>query len=129
MTTVNTIVQDIIADASDTQRAIIKSRLTVRAAKKAWNTVKTVAGLWATGDAHTAELEEAKEVYMDLEKKAKDAIGCLGSDMRPSAEVRTLLNLPSEEDLPNAECLGTLLKVALPGGGKMTDAVKAFLKG
>ena len=128
MSTLNTTVQDIIAP-TDTQRAIIKARLSVVAATKAWRGVAKVSGHWATGDVSLTELEEAKQVFVDLEIKARDAIDVLDSGMRPSADTRIALKLPPEKDLPNAEALGVLLKVAMPGGGKHTAAIKLFLKG
>ncbi len=126
MSTTTTTVQDIIAP-SDTQRCIIKARNAVNAAKKAHNAVKKSAGDWATGDIHLAELEECKAEYVTLEGEARFAIDVLDSGMRPSADTRTALNLPSEKELPHAEALGILLKVAMPGGGKMTAAIKTFL--
>ena len=120
------IVQDIIAP-SDTQRAFINARIAVNAATKAHREVKKVAGQWATGDADITDVENAKDVYTAMAAKAYEAIECLGKDMRPSNEVRLALSIPAE--IVHGGDLGVMLKVAMPGGGKMTAAIRTFLKG
>ena len=120
------IVQELVAP-SDTQRAFINARIAVNAANKAHRKVKTVAGQWATGDAEMFDLEMAKNDFAVLAEDAYEAIECLGKDMRPSNEVRLALSIPKE--IVHGGDLGVMLKVAMPGGGKMTAAIRTFLKG
>jgi len=126
MTDSITTVQDIIAP-TDTQRAFLKARNKVNAAIKAHRAVKAAAGLWATGDLHVSELEESKDDFTDRAGEAYVAIDALGADMRPSDDIRAMLVIP--KDIQHGGDLKVMLKVAMPGGGKLTAAVRTFLKG
>ena len=128
MANATTTVQDLTAvPMTDTQRAFITARLSVNDARKSHRSLKMIAGKWGTDDASQLDVAEARDEFIAKRIKAYTALDALGKDMRPSRDVREALNIPKV--IEHGGDLAVMLKVALPGGGKMTAAVRAFLKG